>query len=152
LSRIAATRATVPKEETVPQTFVDVLVSVIPTEPLAAYTALVGVAVGAIGTGNAYLPFRWWVFAVFVAIVPIAVLVTTRQTATPPGDARRRFPFLEMVVSTLAAASWGLAMPGGPLNVVLSGTTLLLASSSVVIASAILISLLVPKIMNGTRQ
>jgi hypothetical protein len=41
----------------VPQQFADVLTSAIPTEPLSAYTAAVGVVAG-LKTAN-YLPFRW---------------------------------------------------------------------------------------------
>src|SRR5580700_5970107 len=52
----------------VAQQFVDVLISAIPTEPLAAYTAIVGITVGSIDISHphSYLVFRWFSYAAFL--------------------------------------------------------------------------------------
>ncbi|MGZ6616958.1 MAG: hypothetical protein ACXVFQ_21345 [Solirubrobacteraceae bacterium] len=58
----------------VPQQFVDALTSAIPTEPLSAYTAAVGVVAG-LKAGN-YLPFRWSAFAVFLIVTAASIVIS----------------------------------------------------------------------------
>ena len=118
---------------TVPQGFTDVLISAIPTEPLAACTALVGVAVGAVNATDprAYLSFRWWCFAGFVVLTILAVYASylrdlkapSTGAPPPPKETHRRFPLAEIIAASIAAAAWGLVMPGSPLNVQMSGTS-----------------------------
>lgn len=99
--------------EAVPQSFTDVVVSAIPTEPLAAYTALVGIVIGAVGLDDAgsYLPFRWGAYGVFLAIVVAAVWLAYSRVARGPlgvakEDVRRKsFPAVEVT-----SAVW----PGEP--------------------------------------
>ena len=70
----------------VPQQFADVLTSAIPTEPLTAYTALIGVAVGAADPlhPRAYLPFRWGAYGVFLGVTAAAVWVAYCLLYTSP--------------------------------------------------------------------
>lgn len=126
----------------VPQTFIDTLTSAIPTEPLVAYTAVIGIvtAVTDPSTGN-YLPFRCWAAGVFVVLTAAAVLVSYRSkaaVASPAGPAAtktvprpfrrlmiaqqgRAVPVPELISAVVAAAAWGAAMPGGPLSVAFTG-------------------------------
>jgi hypothetical protein len=150
------------KREAVPQSFTDVVVSAIPTEPLAAYTALVGVVVGAVGLDDSrsYLPFRWGAYGAFLAIVVAAVwLAYARAAAGPMGPAneesRRRnsFPAAEVTSALLAGGAWGLSMPGSPLDGALAGTARTLTTASVLVGSAALLSLLAaPTLKTGTKS
>jgi hypothetical protein len=139
---------------TVPQGLVDVLTSAIPTEPLAAYTALVGITAGAVGSANTYLPFRWWAYAVFLVVVFISVWVAYRRASKAAGVGNQRklsFPVTEAAAALLAASGWGLAMPGSPLNVQLTGTPRTLASASIVIGIGALLTLAFgPQLKVGT--
>jgi len=144
----------------VPQRFVDVIVSVIPTEPLSAYTALVGVAVGAIGNTvpHAYLPFRWCAYTAFLVVTLAATWLAYRRASQGPAgvsdpENRRVFPWAEGAAALIAAASWGLVMPGSPLDVQVSGTARTLAIASIVIAAATVLSLiLTPQLRTGTSS
>jgi hypothetical protein len=144
----------------VPQSFTDVLVSAIPTEPLTAYTALVGITVGAVDQSKpqSYLAFRWWAYAVFLVVVLVAVWVAYRrkskEATTDPKAANPRplsFPWAEACAALLAAGGWGLAMPGSPLNAQLTGTPRTLAIATVVIGVAALLTLaFAPQLKVGT--
>jgi hypothetical protein len=141
-----------------PQSFTDVVVSAIPTEPLAAYTALVGVVIGAVGLGDSrsYLPFRWGAYGVFLAIVAAAVwLAYAREARGPLAAAGRRrrnsFPAVEVCSALLAGGAWGLVMPGSPLDSTLTGTARTLTTTSVLVGTAALLSLLAaPALKTGT--
>src|SRR4051794_35919028 len=64
----------------VAQTYVDALTSSIPTEPLTAYTALVGIYTASLGTNSAaYLPLRWWAYGGFLALTALTVVVSYYQ-------------------------------------------------------------------------
>jgi hypothetical protein len=147
----------------VAQSFTDVVVSAIPTEPLAAYTALVGVVVGVVGADSArdYLPFRWWAYAAFLAVVVAAVwLAYTRALRGPLGlakdedvDDRRSVPVAEIGSALLAGGAWGLAMPGSPLAATLTGTVRTLTTASVLIGTAAVLSLLTaPQLKTGATS
>lgn len=150
---------TPPEQGGVPQQFVDVLISAIPTEPLAAYTALVGVTVGASSApdARAYLPFRWWTYGVFLVVILVAVwLAYYRASRGPAGVAspknRRGFPFAEALAALVAGAAWGLAMPGSPLNALLTGTVRTLATASIIIGAAAVLTLLqAPQLKTGSK-
>jgi hypothetical protein len=146
------------RRDAAPQTFTDVVISAIPTEPLAAYTALVGIVIGAVGSG-AYLPFRWGAYGAFLAIVVAAVWLAYARAVrgalgVAPGDARRKsFPGVEVGSALLAGGAWGLAMPGSPLDAALSGTARTLTTASVLIGTAAVLSLLAaPALKTGTGK
>jgi hypothetical protein len=100
---------------TVAQGSTDVLISAIPTEPLAAYTALVGVAVGAVNAADprAYLPFRWWCLAGFVVLTILAIYASylrdlkapSTGAPPPPKETHLRFPLAEIIAASIAASA-----------------------------------------------
>lgn len=144
------------RRDAVPQSFTDVVISAIPTEPLAAYTALVGIVIGAVGRDDSYLPFRWGAYGAFLAIVVAAVWLAYARAARGPlgGDHRRNsFPGVEVGSALLAGGAWGLAMPGSPLDAALSGTARTLTTASVLIGTAAVLSLLAaPALKTGTSS
>jgi hypothetical protein len=143
----------------VPQQFVDVIVHVIPTESLSAYTALLGVASGAITATaqRAYLPFRWWAFGGFLVVTVAATWIAYRRAARGPAGVsdpkrQRAFPWAEGLAALIAAAAWGLAMPGSPLDAEISGTARTLATASIIISAASVLSLVsAPQIKTGAK-
>jgi hypothetical protein len=155
-----------PEKGGTPQQFVDVLVTAIPTEPLAAYTALLALVVATLDGAplphdtRAYLPLRWWIYGAFLAVIVAAVwLGYYRATRGPSGlrpSNRRRIPLPELASALIAGASWGLVMPGGPLNAQLSdaagGVGRALATGCIVIgAGAVLSFVQAPQLRGGSR-
>jgi hypothetical protein len=154
----------------VPQTFIDTLTSAIPTEPLVAYTAVIGIvtAVTDPSTGN-YLPFRCWAAGVFVVLTAAAVLVSYRSkaaVASPAGPAATRtvprpfrrlmivqqgraVPVPELISAVVAAAAWGAAMPGGPLSVAFTGPVQAITTCSTAVLGAVVVSFLAGQLTNG---
>lgn len=114
----------------------EVLVAAIPSETLAAYTALVGIVLAA-DVGAGYGAFRWSAYVLFVAFAFLAPYAGYHRTVTspqsPPDADHRRFPVLECAVAALAAAAWGLVMPGSPLSIVLAGNALVFATAAIVL-------------------
>lgn len=79
----------------VSQQFVDALTSAIPTEPLSAYTAAIGVVAG-LKAGN-YLPHRWGAFGVFVIVTALSVIISYETKYKSPArplaqENKRSFP------------------------------------------------------------
>ena len=73
LAKLAVKRDTTPPGKSVVDDSTDALVAAVPTEALAAYTALVGVVLAA-NIGSAYAPFRWYAYATFIALAVLAPL------------------------------------------------------------------------------
>lgn len=134
----------------------DALTKAIPTESLTAYVALIAVFSSVSEGGGNYLPARWWVFGGFMALTLAAVIVLYRRKSTLPvqqrsGNAgasratdpvtRRPFPTLELAMTMLAAAAWGLVLPGGPLTVLLTGNAETLTVSSIIIGAGAIVAL-----------
>ena len=131
----------------------DTLITAVPTEVLVLYTAVTSGLLAEIIRGNAdsYLPFRWAVLGVAIAITPIAVwrAYSTKYQARksqpglqadalpPPakGKGGARTPLLEMSASTIAAAAWFLAAPGSPLFSGMSTNAAGLVSISIIVGA-----------------
>ena len=149
---------TPPEQGGVPQQFVDVLISAIPTEPLAAYTALVSATEAALSAPDArnYLPFRWWSYGSFLVVILAAVWVAYYRASRGPAgtspDNRRPFPTAEALTALAAGAAWGLAMPGSPLNAQLTGNARTLAIATIIIGTAaVLILAQAPQLKIGSK-
>ena len=138
------------------QTFADALTSAIPTEPLAAYTALIAV-VAASKSSDQYLAVRWWIYAAFLVIVVASIETSYLAKVSQPKpvgvdqDRHRKFPFLEILSATIAAAAWGLVAPGSGLQIMLQGETATIAVACITIGGAALISLMVPALTKGSN-
>jgi hypothetical protein len=125
----------------------DVLVSSIPTEVVAAYTAAVALVVGFIDPAkqrhfpDQFKTLRWGMFGALVGITAISVYCSFRSKSTA------RLPVPEVAAAVLSAAIWGLSLPDSPLNpslhgdnkaivpalIILGAGTVLVAVSSVLV-------------------
>jgi len=120
---------------------------------------LAGFAVGAAEPlhPRAYLPFRWGAYGVFLGVTAAAVWVAyLRKSRGPQGPRdpvnRRSVPLAELLSALVAAGAWGLAMPGSAFNIQIGGTTRVLATASIVIGAAALLTLLfAPQLKSGTK-
>lgn len=119
----------------------EVLVAAVPSEALAAYTALVGIMLAA-NIGSGYGALRWSAYGVFIALAVLAALAVY-QRRIQDDDAKdkdtRRVPVWECLAAALAAAAWGLVMPGSPLGIVLQGDALVFATTAIALGAATLL-------------
>ena len=98
------------------------LVRYIPTELVAAYTAVAGVlpTTSAEPLCGGDFTVRWVAFAVFAVLTPVAVWATylvKRRSAVSTSTA---FPLFEMIVALAAFGAWALILPLAPINSVCS--------------------------------
>lgn len=147
--------------DSVPQTYIDTLTSSIPTEPLAAYTALVGIYATTIGASSAYLPLRWGAYAGFLGITAASVWMSYYQKSrrklddsnTNASDGReRRVPALELLAALGAAAAWGLAMPDSPLDAAMGDPMRALAKATITIGGGAIVALLATPLAKATNK
>jgi hypothetical protein len=127
-----------------------VIVHAIPTEILAAYTALVGIVAGAV-TANSpehYLSLRWTLLGLFTLVTPLTVALAARLHR----DGSTRVPLLEMSAATTAALAWFLAMPGSPLAVSLHGSDAAVASACITVGAGSVLSSLAPLLRRGSNS
>jgi hypothetical protein len=138
------------------QTFADALTSAIPTEPLAAYTALIAIIAAAKSVDH-YLTLRWGAYVAFLAIVVASAQISfsaKKPTATPvdgTANGQRKIPLLEIMSAVTAAAAWGLAAPGSGLQVMLRGESATLTVACITIGGAALVSLMAPYLTRGSN-
>jgi uncharacterized membrane protein len=137
-ARRSAARAAQPAP-TDQQTRTDVLISAIPTEVLGPYTAIVGVVVSTIDSGEGDRAFlRWTLYG-----VGLLAIVFWLGSAYLRGTARkRRFPLAETLAALFAFAGWGLVMPGSPLSLSLSGDDLTIWTAIITAAAVFLVGVL----------
>lgn len=136
------TTETQPDQETIPQSWGDMLVNAIPSEVLGVYTPLVGIIVGTIEAGDdERSTLRWLLYFAFVAIV-ILWLAIAFFSGTTKDKRKRKFPWVETIAATLAFAAWGLVMPGSPLSIDMSGADLTIATALISAAGVLLLGAL----------
>jgi hypothetical protein len=124
------------------QGYLNVLVSAIPTEPLALYTFLIGGIVATIDAGESQrLKLRWGIYAVMVIFI-VAWLGASYLRGRAAKDRKRKFPVAETAAAVVAFASWGLVMPQSPLNAELSGDDRVVWTLIITVAGTALLSLL----------
>jgi hypothetical protein len=111
-----------------PASLTDILISQVPTELVAPYTAVTAAIVGAVAKPSTAVPnpdqlaaWRWLAFAIL--IVATAALVWEGKNRKAPGGA---FPLLEITGAVIAATGWAFALPGSPLTPYLHGVALTL--------------------------
>ena len=118
----------------------DVLVAAVPSEALAAYTAVTGVVLSS-DIGSGYAPFRWAAFGTFVALAVLAPAVFFRNRASESERKTRHAPYFECVTAGAAAAAWGLVMPGSPLAMVFKGNAQVFATTAILVGGATVVGL-----------
>jgi hypothetical protein len=129
----------------------DVLVAAVPSEALAAYTTLIGIVLAA-SIGSAYSQFRWSAYGVFVAVAVLAPFVVYRHRVARSSKEKRIFPMEECLVAGLAAAAWGLVMPGSPMSIVLKGNALVFSTTAIVLGAATAIGFTTPLLGSANRK
>jgi hypothetical protein len=120
--------------------YMNVLVSAIPTEPLALYTFLTAGIVATIDAGeDQRIGLRWGIYAAMIVFI-VAWLGAAYLRGR--AAAKRRFPIAETAAAVIAFASWGLVMPQSPLNAQLSGDDRVVWTLIITVAGAGLLGLL----------
>jgi hypothetical protein len=122
------------------------LASVIPTEILAGYTAVLGATVGSVQDGmpHEYLPFRFVWYIVGILATPAIVWYFyerrhfTQRTAESSAPS---FPLSEVIAATIAATAWFTAMPGSPWEVVLGKGAFAILSTTTTVIGALLVGI-----------
>ena len=135
LAKLAADRDTVSAGQCVVKDSSDVLVAAVPTEALSAYTAVVDVVLAA-NIGAGYGLFRWSAYVVFIVLAVLAPLVLFRHRTVASSMDTRKVPIPECLTAGVAAAAWGLVMPGNPLTMVLTGNSLVFATTAILVGTA----------------
>lgn len=130
----------------------DVVISSIPMEVLALYTAVTSGALALMirDQPTSYLPYRWTLFAFALALTPAVIYLAYRRKFDdrkkhPLGGHlladKHRVPYLEMAASTLAAAAWFLVVPGSPLLATLSVNAAEMTSVTIIVVTAAILGL-----------
>lgn len=121
----------------------DAVISAIPVEVLALYTALTGGTLALLirDDPQAYLPYRWALLGLAVVLTPVSVYrISQSKFEAVKDDAgmpeSHGTPAWEMASSTFAAAAWFLAAPGSPLLAMLSPAVGSLTAGAIVIGAA----------------
>jgi hypothetical protein len=110
-------------EQTKSQGYLDLLVTAIPTEPLALYTFVIAAIVATIGDGgDRRLTMRWIIFAVTTGFIVLWMLAAYVRKSKEDTKDDRRLPVPEILSAVVAFGAWGLAMPESPLIAELSGS------------------------------
>ena len=152
LTDLAAKRTdTNPGDPVDDQTRRRVLVSAIPSEVLAGYTAVLGAIVGFVPADHPkdFLVLRWIWYGLWIALTPLAVWVIYRRKAT--AGSTRKFPVTETVVAVVAAIAWFTAMPGSPFEVILSDVAFGLTSLIVSAVAVFVLWLISPELTKGSQ-
>lgn len=118
LTSVAAQRDTGPPRRSKPQPkdaedaakteergYLSLLVSAIPTEPLALYTFLIGGIVATIDTGDSKrLTLRWVIYAAMIALIVFWLIQA--YVRRPKEERARRLPWAEIATAVFAFATW----------------------------------------------
>jgi len=128
-------------EKAQPQGYLDLLVTAIPTEPLALYTFLIAGIVTTIEPGSDQrLTMRWVIFGVAAAFIAIWMAGAHMRTANE--KQRRKLPVVEIACAVIAFSAWALVMPESPLGAQLSGSDQTVWTFIITAAGAALVGLL----------
>lgn len=140
LAELAVDRDVKTPGDSVVSNSTDVLVAAVPSEALAAYTAVIGVVLAS-DIGSGYGPFRWSAFGTFVVLAVLAPVVFFRNRAAESDKNTRHAPYFECVTAGVAAAAWGLVMPGSPLAMIFKGNALVFATTAILVGGATVVGL-----------
>lgn len=129
--------------ETKAQGYLDLLVTAIPTEPLALYTFVIAGIVATISSeGDQRLLMRWIIFGVTAGFIAVWMLVSYLRQAHSSEKPDRALPLPEILTAVIAFGAWGLAMPESPLIAELSGNDKTVWTVIIIGAGAALVGLL----------
>ena len=117
----------------------DALVSSIPTEVVAAYTAAVTLVIGFIDVKKAkhfpdqFKSLRWWMFIALIVITAVSIYFSFRAKS------QERQPIPEMTAGVLAATIWGLTLPDSPLSISLNGDNKSIVPTLIILGAGFLL-------------
>ena|SRR5947207_2720670 len=138
-----------------PASLTDLLITQIPTELVAPYTAVTAGIVGAIAkpsAGNLHpgqlQGLRWVAFAILLAGTVLLVWEGKRRKA----GAGNSFPLLEVSGALVGATGWALAMPGSPLTPYLHGTDVQTAVPLLIAFAAVVVSVVTAGALQSKRN
>jgi hypothetical protein len=143
-----------PAEPAVPASMTDLLVTQVPTELVAPYTAVTAGLVGLVAkvtSSNSHpdqhTAWRWAAFAILiVGIIGLTWEGKRRKSGGGP------FPLLEITGALIAGIGWAFALPGSPLTPYLHGTTAQTAMPLLIAFGAIVGSALTANALQGARN
>jgi len=145
-----ATRA----EGTVPASMTDLLVTQVPTELVAPYTAVSAALAGAVAKAASANPhpdqlaaWRWIAFVILV--LGIVGLTWEGKRRKKPGGP---FPLLEVTGALIAGIGWAFALPASPLSPYLHGTAAQTATPLVIAFAAIVASSITAGALQSPRN
>lgn len=134
-----------------PAKFRDLLATIIPTLPIAAYSGLLALILewidGQTKQGKNpgdFEPVRW-ILVGGIVLATVYLVAMAHQSRKSPGAARQ-VAGLEIATSALAAAAWALSGPGTPLALRFKGIAAIVAPVAVLFIVAIILTPLVPKL------
>jgi hypothetical protein len=140
LAKLAVDRDATRPGKSVVDDSTDALVAAVPTEALAAYTAVIGVVLAA-NIGSAYALFRWCAYATFIALAVLAPLSLFKQRSAASTMESRKLPIPKCLTAGAAAAAWGLVMPGNPLTLIIQGNALVFATTAILVGTVAVLGL-----------
>jgi len=145
-----ATRA----ETGVPASMTDLLVTQVPTELVAPYTAVSAALAGAVAKATSANPhpdqlaaWRWIAFVILIAGI-VGLTWEGKQRKKPGGP----FPALEVAGALIAGVGWALALPASPLSPYLHGTAAQTATPLVIAFAAIVASAATAGLLQNPRN
>jgi hypothetical protein len=135
--RTAGAAGVAPSAAKEPASLTDILVTQVPTELVAPYTAVTAAIVGAVAKPSATVPYpdqlaawRWLAFGILI-VATVALIWEGKRRKSPD----RRFPALEVTGAVISATGWAFALPGSPLTPYLHGAALTLTPLIVAFAA-----------------
>lgn len=139
--------------EPAPASLSDLLVTQVPTELVAPYTAVTAAIVGLVAKPTSQNPhpdqlttWRWIVFAILLAGT-FALVWEGKRRKADGGP----FPLLEVTGALIAATGWAFALPASPLSPYLHGTAAQTATPLSIAFAAIVASSVTAGALQGQR-
>ena len=142
-------------EQTKAQGYLDLLVTAIPTEPLALYTFVVAGIVATIGSeagADKRLTMRWIIFGVTTAFIVLWMFASYLRRSKEDQKADRALPLPEILCAVVGFGAWGLAMPESPLMAELTGTDKTVWTVIIIGAGAALLGLLTGTLKKPSKK
>jgi hypothetical protein len=101
---------------------------------------VIGVVLAA-NIGTSYGAFRWSAYGAFIALAMLAPAMLAKRNASAADKVIRKLPVPECLTAGVAAAAWGLVMPGNPLTMIIKGNALVFATTAILVGTAAIITL-----------